>query len=123
MKFLADMGVSITTVRALRQHGENAVHLRELGLQTLPDEQILARAINEHQIVLTFDLDFGDLLAASGDKTPSVILFRMRNHTPAVITPRLLEILGGCAGALEAGALIVVEDRGYRVRRLPIRGC
>jgi predicted nuclease of predicted toxin-antitoxin system len=83
LKFLADMGVSMTTVRALRERGENAVHLREVGLRSLPDDQILTKAIDEDRILLTFDLDFGDLLAASGTKTPSVILFRMRNQTPA----------------------------------------
>ncbi len=29
MKFLADMGVSMTTVSSLRQLGHDAVHLRE----------------------------------------------------------------------------------------------
>jgi predicted nuclease of predicted toxin-antitoxin system len=122
LKFLADMGVSMTTVRALRERGENAVHLREVGLQTLPDDQILTKALDEHRIVLTFDLGFGDLLAASRAQTPSVILFRMRNQTPEAVTPRLMEVLAGCADALGSGALIVVEDRGYRVRHLPIRG-
>jgi predicted nuclease of predicted toxin-antitoxin system len=115
------MGVSATTVRVLRDRGEDAVHLRELGLQTLPDDQILAKALVENRIVLTFDLDFGDLLAASASETPSVILFRMRNQTPAAVTPRLLEVLETCGDALHYGALIVVEDRRYRVRRLPIR--
>lgn len=114
------MGVSITTVRTLREHGHDAVHLRELGLQTLPDDRILAKAIEERRIVLTFDLDFGDLLAASDKQTPSVILFRMRNQTPGAVTPRLFEILSVCADVLKSGALIVVEDRRYRVRVLPI---
>ena len=32
MKFLADMGVSLTTVQALRAAAHDAVHLREEGL-------------------------------------------------------------------------------------------
>jgi predicted nuclease of predicted toxin-antitoxin system len=122
LRFLADMGVSATTVQILRDRGEEAVHLRELALQTLPDEQILAKALIENRIVLTFDLDFGDLLAASAGETPSVILFRMRNQTPRAVTPRLLEVIETCGDALRRGALIVVEDWRYRVRRLPIRG-
>jgi hypothetical protein len=35
------MGVSMTTVRALREAGEEVVHLREEGLHTLPDDEIL----------------------------------------------------------------------------------
>src|ERR1700734_1035834 len=99
------MGVSATTVRVLRDRGQDAIHLRELGLQTLPDEQILAKALIENRIVLTFDLDFGDLLAASAGETPSVILFRMRNQTPAAVTPRLLEVIETCEDALRGGAL------------------
>jgi predicted nuclease of predicted toxin-antitoxin system len=114
------MGVSGTTVQALRDRGYDAIHLRELGLQKLPDDQILMKARDENRIVLTFDLDFGDLLAASGGDTPSVVLFRMRNQTPGAVTPRLLEILETCTDILDAGALIVVEDQRYRVRRLPI---
>jgi predicted nuclease of predicted toxin-antitoxin system len=43
VKFLADMGVSMTTVVALRHVGEEVVHLREQGLFTLPDDQIVAK--------------------------------------------------------------------------------
>ena len=31
MKFLADMGVSMTVIQTLRQNGYDAVHLREEG--------------------------------------------------------------------------------------------
>ena len=40
MKFLADMGVSMTVVRNLREAGYEAIHLREEGLQRLPDTEI-----------------------------------------------------------------------------------
>ena len=36
MKFLADVGVSISTVQALRAAAHDAVHLREEGLIRLP---------------------------------------------------------------------------------------
>ena len=36
MKFLADMGVSITAVQALRTAAHDAVHLREEGLLAFP---------------------------------------------------------------------------------------
>ncbi len=37
MNFLADMGVSMTTVSAPRQLGHNVVHLREQGLIRMED--------------------------------------------------------------------------------------
>ena len=87
MKFLADMGVSMSTIGALREAGGEVVHLREEGILTLPDDQILEKAITEQRVILTFDLDFGELLAAGGGRAPSVVLFRMRNQTPAAVTP------------------------------------
>ena len=119
MRFLADMGESMTTVSALREAGEEVVHLREEGLIKLPDDRI-AKAKQEQRVVLTFDLDFGELLAATGGATPSVVLFRMRNQIPAAVTPRLFRVLKACRTALEAGAIIIVEDEGYRLRYLPI---
>ena len=47
MKFLADMGVSITTVQALRAVAHDAVHLRDEGLVRLPDPDIVAKAAEE----------------------------------------------------------------------------
>jgi predicted nuclease of predicted toxin-antitoxin system len=67
VKFLADMGVSMTTVLAQREAGEQVVHLREEGLHGLPDDRIIEKAMREVWVVLTFDLDFGELLAAAGD--------------------------------------------------------
>ena len=41
MKFLADMGLSMTTVQALRSLGHEVVHLRELGMIRMPDDKIV----------------------------------------------------------------------------------
>jgi predicted nuclease of predicted toxin-antitoxin system len=53
MKFLADMGISLRTVSWLRNAGYDAVHLRDEGLQRLPDDQILVKARTEGRILLT----------------------------------------------------------------------
>ena len=104
MRFLADMGVSITTVEALRAAYHDVVHLREEGLIRLPDPEIVSKAAGEHRIVLTFDLDFGDILAATRSEAPSVIIFRLRNQTPAAVNPRLFRVIEGCERELTSGA-------------------
>jgi predicted nuclease of predicted toxin-antitoxin system len=53
MKFLADMGISMAIVRALREVGEDVIHLRDQGLQTWPDGQILEKAAREQRTILT----------------------------------------------------------------------
>ncbi|MBC6474449.1 MAG: DUF5615 family PIN-like protein [Hormoscilla sp. GM102CHS1] len=81
------------TVAWLRDAGYEAVHLREEGLQTLPDDEILVKARAEGRIVLTLDLDFGQLLAMSGESLPSVILFRLGNENYNMINERLATVL------------------------------
>ena len=114
------MGVSITTVLALREAAHDAVHLREQDLIRLPDPEIATKAAREGRIVLTFDLDFGDILAAARGVAPSVIIFRLRNQTPHAVNPRLFRVIEACEAELIDGAIVIVEDEGYRVRKLPI---
>jgi predicted nuclease of predicted toxin-antitoxin system len=87
------MGVSITTVLALRDAAHDAIHLREVDLIRLPEAEIAAKAAREGRIVLTFDLDFGDILAAARGGAPSVIIFRLRNQTPDAVNPRLFRVI------------------------------
>ena len=71
-------------------------------------------------MVLTFDLDFGEIAALTKGRKASVILFRLHNtRTPHVID-RLAHALADCAGALDKCAVVVVEESRQRVRLLPI---
>ncbi|MFI5340703.1 MAG: DUF5615 family PIN-like protein [Candidatus Methylomirabilales bacterium] len=121
MRFLADMGVALSTVQALRDRGHDALHLQEVGSERLLDHAILEKTRQESRVVLTFDLDFGDLLAAGLLDTPSVLVFRLQNQTPSSVTPRLLAVLSETQHELEAGAVVIVEEARYRIRRLPFQ--
>ena len=81
---------------------------------------ILAKARDENRTIITFDLDFGDLLAAAGIHLPSVVILRLHNPTPLSVTRKLLEILPLVQTKLETGAVIIVEEGRFRVRELPI---
>ena len=122
MRFLADMGVSWRVVEWLRGAGHDAVHLRDRGWQRLANGAIFQGAVAEKRVVLTFDLDFGEILAMSGSHVVSVILFRLNDTTTAFVIRRLEVVLAQAAEALEAGAIVVVEDGRFRVRRLPLAG-
>ncbi|MBI2472811.1 MAG: DUF5615 family PIN-like protein [Planctomycetes bacterium] len=120
MKFLADMGISHTTVRWLNNQGFDATHVRDVNMHRSLDAEILSKAKVEGQIVLTCDLDFGDLLSASGEYSPSVIILRLENETPANVNKRLNQVLQESSDALIKGSIIVVEEGRYRVRKLPV---
>lgn len=69
---------------------------------------------------MSFDLDFGDILALDVLDKPSVIRFRLSDERADSVNRRLLVVLAERAKELESGALVLVEDTRYRVRRLPI---
>src|SRR5919108_1691393 len=120
MKFLADMGISPRVVSALREHGHDAVHLQERGLGRMTDGDILVKAREEERVLLTHDLDFGELLAASGDKLPSVIIFRLKDMRADNVNFHLFKILEKQSVALEKGVVCSVTERKVRIRELPI---
>src|SRR5215207_6594536 len=105
MKFLADMGVSLRVAAWLRSAGHEVVHLSEQGLERLPDVKVFAKALAEQRVVITFDLDFGEILALSAGSVVSVILFRLHNATTSFVIGRLQEALSSTQAALDAGAI------------------
>lgn len=120
MRFLCDMGVSMSVVAWLCENGHDAAHLRDEGLQRLPNGEIFAKAHREERVVLTFDLDFAEIAAAAGQALPSVIVFRLRNARAPHVISRLQRVIQESSTALEEGAVVTAEDSRHRVRRLPI---
>lgn len=121
MKFLADMGIAPQTVAWLRRLGHDAVHLSEHGLERMADAAILEKARLESRIVLTHDLDFPELVAASGAQLPSVIVFRLRRMRPNRVERYLQNIIDCYADELDRGAIISVADARIRMRPLPLK--
>src|SRR6266581_8886242 len=123
MRFLADAGISLRTVDFLRRSGHDAVHVRELALalQRAGDRQVAERARAEGRVMLTFDLDFGAVLALNLLERPSVVIFRLSDERADSVNRRLEAVLSEQSAALRSGALVLVEDTRYRVRSLPIR--
>lgn len=120
MKFLLDMGISHHLIPELRSDGHEAAHIADLATGTLPDAEILARAREENSVLLVHDLDFPHLMAASGFRAPSVIVFRLRNMRPENVLTYLRKALATAKEALEEGAIVSVTEGAIRVRMLPV---
>jgi predicted nuclease of predicted toxin-antitoxin system len=120
MRFLVDACVDVRVSEWLRGRGHDAVHLSEQGLQRLTDGEISGKAAAEGRCVLTFDLDFGEIAALSGQTKGSVIVFRLGDPRFSRVIDRLAAVLAESADAIERGAVISVEEARYRVRYLPI---
>ncbi|MEE8525807.1 MAG: DUF5615 family PIN-like protein, partial [Thermoanaerobaculia bacterium] len=80
----------------------------------------LAKARNEDAVLLTHDLDFADLVAASGARLPSVILFRLPSMRPENVNRHLALVLERFGDQLQSGAVISVTESKIRLRALPL---
>lgn len=121
MNFLADMGISPRVVEKLRQKGHQATHLLEVGLERMPDFDILEKARKDGSIVLTHDLDFGELLAISGGYLPSVIIFRLKDMRATNVSLHLFSLIKTHTNSLEKGVVCSVNEGKVRIRALPIK--
>lgn len=106
--------------RLLETQGHEWRHVADLGLHKAADPAILRLARETGEVILTHDLDYGTLLAFSGDDRPSVIIFRRRNIHPRTLFESMTRHWQEWEPALRAGAIIILEESAMRIRRLPI---
>lgn len=120
MKFLLDVGITPGLGELLEVDGHTFRYVPHHYSNKLSDYHILEFARQENEVVITHDLDFGKLLAFSGQSAPSVILFRIHQISAEVFYRLLREIWPSIEGPLTRGALIVIEVNSVRIRELPI---
>lgn len=114
------MNLSPAWVTFLKNAGYDALRWSEVGPGDAPDEVLMRWAVQENCVVLTHDQDFNTLLAHSRTGKPSVVLLRTSSLRIDRMGERLLSALGAARADLEAGAILVVEDKRVRVRSLPL---
>ncbi|MGL4942431.1 MAG: DUF5615 family PIN-like protein [Thermoguttaceae bacterium] len=121
MKLLLDMNLSPRLATLFREAGYECHHWSEVGEPTAEDFIILRWAQENQFVVVTHDLDFGAILAATGFESPSVVQIRRQNIMPDVIFPRLIALLDICRQQIQSGSLVVFDERKYRIRILPLK--
>jgi len=82
-----------------------------------PDVRIAAAARREHRMVLTLDVEFGNLRKYPPGTHPGIILFRPRRYEALGVARFVERFVREADLALFAGCLVVVEPTRVRVRR------
>ncbi len=115
------MNLSPRWVGAIQAAGLDAVHWSSVGNPAATDREVIAWAVANHTVLLTHDLDFGAILAASGDLKPSVLQLRSQDVTPDLMAAKVVDLVRRLATELAQGALVSLEPERARVRLLPLR--
>lgn len=121
MRLLVDMNLSPRWVSFLAAEGFNAVHWSDVGAPDAADRVLMAWAAEHGCIVLTHDLDFSAILAATGGAKPSVVQLRADDVRPEAVGPRVAAALRQTARELADGALLTVDTTRNRLRLLPLQ--
>ena len=80
IKFLLDANLSPETAEFLRSLGYAAISLIEEQKGELDDEIIADMAEAAGRIILTFDLDFGEIYFFAREERFSVVIFRLKDQ-------------------------------------------
>lgn len=121
MKLIVDMNLSPRWIGLLTDAGIEAAHWSTLGAKNAPDSEIMAYAKATDSVVLTHDLDFGAMLAATHGEKPSVVQIRAEDVSPDVIGVQVITALRQMASELEEGALLTIDPNRTRLRVLPLQ--
>jgi len=121
MRLLIDMNLSPRWVETFNEAGIEAVHWSTLGASNAPDTAIMAYARQNDYVVVTHDLDFGAILAATQGEKPSVVQIRADDVSPAAIGAHVILALKQMSMELDSGALLIVDPSRTRLRVLPLQ--
>ncbi len=120
MKLLLDMNLSPAWEAVFRAEGWEARHWSRVGRFDAPDAEIMAWARAHGFIVVTQDLDFTAILAATRAEGPSVVQLRGQDISPTNLGPGLVRVLQDYSLLLIRGSILTVDLGRSRVRMLPL---
>lgn len=116
LKFLLNANLSPETACFLRELGFDVKCLLEENLSTIDDEEVIGIAKKEGRIVITFDLDFGEIYHFREKGKVGIIVLRLHDQTVESVNAVLEQFfkdLEGQENELRKSLVIVEEDR-YR---------
>ena len=116
MRFIIDESTGKSVANYLRSKGFDTVAVSE-AMPKATDFQILIRARNEKRILVTNDLDFGELVFRNGQNHSGILLLRLHDETPANRI-RVVKAVIEQFGNRLPNHFVVATENGIRIRRM-----
>jgi len=121
ISLLADENISPQSADHLEALGYSCRSLRRDGPRGLTDAEIIALAKTEERIILTQDLDFGEVYYLAEKGTVGILVLRLRYQTVEAVNATLKRFLRSATldEKVLRRSLVVVSEAWYRVYRGP----
>lgn len=114
LKLLADENFPLPVIQSLIDAGYDVLSIAEIS-PGINDRSVLSLARETGCGLLTFDVDFGDLVFSHGVEPPVAILyFRLY----PIILDELLTITLCALNEIQSGYFAVIQREGIRLRKL-----
>jgi predicted nuclease of predicted toxin-antitoxin system len=118
MRLFLDENIPLSVCDALQHDGYDVEHVRQVGLRGAVDIKIAAYAKKQQAILVTKDLEFGNVMVHPIGNHFGVIILRFPHHFRAADIHRLLtQFLGKVDVNNLAHSITVLEVGKYRIRR------
>lgn len=114
VRFLLDQMLDADVSDALNQAGFSSVRVSALGMARSTDKEILTKAIEQGQILITLDAHFGDWAILPLKKHPGVIRVKANPATTRNILDVLLPFLERYGFGGFDDTLIIISEKGIR---------
>ena len=117
MRILADENVPPHLIAWLREEGNDVLAVCELARGS-DDESVMSLGGAQSRVILTSDLDFGDLVFRRGGPAAGVVLLRFRSSSGQEFCDLFRRFWPRIVPYAE-GNFVIVTNRSLRIRPLP----
>lgn len=114
LKLLADENFPLPVIQGLIDAGYDVLSIAKIS-PGINDRAVLSLARETGRSLLTFDVDFGDLVFSHDVEPPIAVLF-FRLHP--IIVEELLTITLCALNEVQPGHFVVISREGIRLRKL-----
>lgn len=117
LRFIVDADMPRSSAEVIRSTGYDVEDVRDIGMRSAKDGEIIEYALKNERIIVTRDTDFGEVLRYP--EHPGCIIFRLPyTFTLKEINRELKEFLSSIGEDEIKNAIIIVELGRYSRRQL-----
>jgi predicted nuclease of predicted toxin-antitoxin system len=118
-KFLLDENLSQETANFLNALGYDAKTVAHFRLAGAEDQKVADKAAATRRILITLDLDFGEMYYFGTSKKLGIVVLRLKDQTVESVNSVLKKLLNSqfLNKNVNRSALFVVDEEKIRIRR------